>query len=619
MCSHDRHLTSPVTSIPNRILLAGALGAFFAATASASTYVVPIASAKAKDRLYTTTLALRNDGARDATCEAVYAIPNDPKGGAFRASYAVPAGGTPQIEEDLLAEAGAIGTLRLDCSADVVVAVRIQSGNGTGAFDEGRTFAGLRVDKAIHGSATLALHARRDVVVAEVAGKSTTVEAVVKDSAGREFGRKTYEIPAFAQQIVNFSKAHTAIKVAVVKLHIVSGDGAIVADDETRDPSLLMMAVRTPQETQGALAKQTANAVSSEVGAASAIRLLGVSTFKAAPFQEPMTGLIYMRDRWYDSRTGSFLSPDPEGYADSANLYSYCHGDPVNCTDPTGRMDGGDVRADFREKENAARAKRFAAWCAANPVECRKVDVRGGGVLRIVGGVGQTTAGVGAFASTGPLPEPVTKTLGGTAIVRGIDNTVTGAVELWTGERHDTVTGRALYLALVKAGVSPETASRVTGWTETSVDIASTVGSSLVPGVNRALVSRASAPRAVPGLTGLRFGSNDLVYGPSARGNLRALQQEAGGVLLDDLPKPTNLTWEQFTTQTLDDAATAGRSVRFDLTHVEDISGVLNNTGEWADTITGHELRYLRANWSRFRLVTHFYRNGAEVAAPWVK
>jgi RHS repeat-associated protein len=58
--------------------------------------------------------------------------------------------------------------------------------------------------------------------------------------------------------------------------------------------------------------------------------------FQALPFSEPLTGLVYARARWYDPMTGAFLTPDPEGYTDSSNLYAFCAGDPVNCTDPTG-------------------------------------------------------------------------------------------------------------------------------------------------------------------------------------------------------------------------------------------------------------------------------------------
>jgi RHS repeat-associated protein len=73
----------------------------------------------------------------------------------------------------------------------------------------------------------------------------------------------------------------------------------------------------------------TGNAAGTTLDAASA-------RFQALPFVEPMTGLIYARNRWYDPKTGSWLSPDPLGYQDSANLYAFCGGDPVNCSDPTG-------------------------------------------------------------------------------------------------------------------------------------------------------------------------------------------------------------------------------------------------------------------------------------------
>jgi RHS repeat-associated protein len=57
----------------------------------------------------------------------------------------------------------------------------------------------------------------------------------------------------------------------------------------------------------------------------------------AHPFTEPMTSLDFVRARWYDARTGSFLTPDPLGYNDSANLYTFAGGDPVNGRDPSGQ------------------------------------------------------------------------------------------------------------------------------------------------------------------------------------------------------------------------------------------------------------------------------------------
>jgi RHS repeat-associated protein len=58
--------------------------------------------------------------------------------------------------------------------------------------------------------------------------------------------------------------------------------------------------------------------------------------FQALPFAEPATGLVYVRARWYELRTGTFFSPDILGYTDSADLFMFCGADPVNRNDPTG-------------------------------------------------------------------------------------------------------------------------------------------------------------------------------------------------------------------------------------------------------------------------------------------
>ncbi len=49
--------------------------------------------------------------------------------------------------------------------------------------------------------------------------------------------------------------------------------------------------------------------------------------------------LYYMRNRWYDTRTGRFLSEDPIGLAGGLNLYAFAGGDPMNGLDPMGLDD----------------------------------------------------------------------------------------------------------------------------------------------------------------------------------------------------------------------------------------------------------------------------------------
>lgn len=52
----------------------------------------------------------------------------------------------------------------------------------------------------------------------------------------------------------------------------------------------------------------------------------------------PEVDLYYMRSRWYEPRTGRFLSEDPAGLAGGPNPYTFGGGDPINHADPQGRM-----------------------------------------------------------------------------------------------------------------------------------------------------------------------------------------------------------------------------------------------------------------------------------------
>jgi RHS repeat-associated protein len=68
------------------------------------------------------------------------------------------------------------------------------------------------------------------------------------------------------------------------------------------------------------------------------VAALFASSFQAQPFSEPFTHKIYVRNRWYDPTTGTFLSPDAMGYTDRSNLYAFAAGDPINGRDPTGLL-----------------------------------------------------------------------------------------------------------------------------------------------------------------------------------------------------------------------------------------------------------------------------------------
>ncbi|HYR08210.1 MAG TPA: RHS repeat-associated core domain-containing protein, partial [Longimicrobium sp.] len=51
---------------------------------------------------------------------------------------------------------------------------------------------------------------------------------------------------------------------------------------------------------------------------------------------DALSGLYYVRNRWYDPQQGRFVSEDPIGLAGGVNQYAYVGNDPLGATDPTG-------------------------------------------------------------------------------------------------------------------------------------------------------------------------------------------------------------------------------------------------------------------------------------------
>ncbi|MBQ3545208.1 MAG: PKD domain-containing protein [Lachnospiraceae bacterium] len=124
------------------------------------------------------------------------------------------------------------------------------------------------------------------------------------------------------------------------------------------------------------------------------------------------------------------------------------------------------------------------------------------------------------------------------------------------------------------------------------------------------------------GKSSLKFGENDLVYGPSASGKLVELQRSAGGKLLSDVGNPYDMgygsDWLKFSTDTIENTVKQGNYIHFDLTNMQDVDGILNGTSKYMNKTTSGELRYIRDNWGRLSGNIKFYNNGEEVLSPWM-
>jgi len=91
------------------------------------------------------------------------------------------------------------------------------------------------------------------------------------------------------------------------------------------------------------------------------------------------SGLLYMRNRYYDPQTGQFTQQDPIGIADGLNLYGFANGDPVNFSDPFGLCKKG------------KRCRRFTLGHLAS-IDVMKGDVvTGGSQVALSGNTGHST------------------------------------------------------------------------------------------------------------------------------------------------------------------------------------------------------------------------------------
>jgi RHS repeat-associated protein len=80
--------------------------------------------------------------------------------------------------------------------------------------------------------------------------------------------------------------------------------------------------------------------------------------WKGRMWEGGITGLYYMRNRWYDPDIGRFVSEDPAGFSGGPNVYLFAGNDPINGSDPYGLCPACDAGNPFGKLRGAKKPGR---------------------------------------------------------------------------------------------------------------------------------------------------------------------------------------------------------------------------------------------------------------------
>lgn len=305
--------------------VASARGAF------AADRLIPVINGTIGDRTYRTTVDLRSPATEECRFEF-----RAPGGVTLHAVEPVEAR-KPKLLDEFASEFEVVATtVRVSCTGSVDVLSRIhESADGGVTFDEDPLFRAIAPEPLAAGQ-TFAMPIGGDFLVAEVRGAPARVIATLTATSSNRVADKEYDLAPFGQRSIRMADALRSLGPINAKF-VIAGEGMVIILPAVIDPAFANRARRAPAGIRARLNGQVAaTAVPAPETTPSITQQLLASPFKAAPFRDPATGLVFMRNRWYDPQTGTFLTPDPEGYRDSSNPYNYCAGDPVNCSDPDG-------------------------------------------------------------------------------------------------------------------------------------------------------------------------------------------------------------------------------------------------------------------------------------------
>lgn len=302
-----------------------------ATAASAREVIIPVITGTFLDGTYRTTVDLRS--ASPAECRFELRR----RDGTTLHSTEQLDPGKPKLLDEFASEFEPLATtVHVSCTGTVDVHSRIhESADGGATFADGPLYRASDA-KPLAAGQTFATSITGDFIVAEVHGAPARVLATLTATASDRVADRVYDLAPFAERSIAIAAVVRSLG-PINAQFLVEGEGRVIILPSVTERPATNIARRALAHVRAPLDAQVAAAAAPAPEAPSITQQLLISPFKAAPFREPATGLAFLRDRWYDPSTGTFLTPDPEGYRDSSNPYIYCAGDPVNCSDPTGR------------------------------------------------------------------------------------------------------------------------------------------------------------------------------------------------------------------------------------------------------------------------------------------
>ena len=188
---------------------------------------------------------------------------------------------------------------------------------------------------------------------------------------------------------------------------------------------------------------------------------------------DPNTGQVFLRARYYDPETGTYLTKDPLEIVGGVNTNQYCGGDPVNATDPNGELLGWDTLIGAGIGAVVGVTARFAVDV---------VHVANGGQWSSANQYLGAAAGGAAFGATLTVAPTLAGTAGSAAMNAFVATTAAGVVGGATG---NLVTQGANNLTGAQQGFDSTSFYLDTSVGGLSAGLFSVGGSTLTPVLNK--------------------------------------------------------------------------------------------------------------------------------------